>query len=1202
MGRRWYGKKESGTARATRTVLAAVLVAGLTPWNGVALADEFSGDSSGGVAVQAADGATLYGSAETSNSTDQNGYPIYDENGNWVSDTWNAGISKADFSGDTLRIPKSFDIVARSDKDETESLISGITPVTLEFYRHAAYQDGLNNVKHIVIEDASQLTRLSFNSLPSLESIEILNGASEMRLSASSCDKLKSITFEGGSVKALSISKCPSLTLQGISSNVFGTLTSLSLTSYPGEVNFDGSSFLNLEYLSISDSDLRSYLLSPCSKLVQVDFDNCGLTSVDLDAIPNWVKQFYCRYNKIIDTSAITERFGEYSADSQFYYPYGNQGDLVVISNEVANGYLKAGSLTRLQLSGKYRPSSNGYNYYREDYTRKNASSNFSVESDNPSVLSCEVTQDSTGSQDAYLGLEAKAAGKATVKAHYHFEGEYATYDDTQVVEVEVSAQDNHITAIQSVDSLSFDAASDCAICDSLGVKHQESSYRSYADIVFNAADPTRSITMGEYANVTSSDDEIVSAELSCGMGASHGNLLLKIGKPGDAVLKISALSNGNPTGVEKTVSVHVGEQPKLILNVSPEATVVSDGGSGYAFGSYSCGSDFSIPSFAYYEDNGAIEALNRVHNDLRDGSCSTNVPSPVNFVTFTSDNESVISFSGNDGRYFVNGVGTANVTIQDIWGNKGICKVTVKSVSDAVSKLGLPKAGCTVELGNQIDLKQFVSGYDALTDAERNAIGALAFISGDNSIAVFRCDTDPYGAGLALGATSMAARAVGDVTVKLCYSDSYFDSRMYYGGTWKPIEIGSMTVHVVEPGKPDQPGEPVAKTKVAVPSAAALTYTGSEQTGVAGTADYTVSGGKATAAGSYTAKLSLKDKKGSVWASTGTSNDISVKWSISAAPMSKVEVSGLDGAHPYTGKAIEPDVKCKFNGKTLAKGKDYTLSYSNNVKVGNAKVTITGKGNFAGKVDKTFTIGKNPGKWVSSSKGWRYDNGDGTYLKSCWKIIDGKTYRFNASGYMVTGWQQINNTWYYFESSGAMATGWKSLGGAWYWFDGSGAMATGWFQAGGSWYYANGSGAMQAGWKSLGGKWYYLDGSGAMATGWKSLGGAWYWFDGSGAMATGWFQAGGSWYYANGSGAMVSSRWVGNYYLGGSGAMVTNAFTPDGYYCGPNGAWQYIYWTPNGKAYHKTKGCATLNNSTNIKSGTLSGAGNRTACKVCWH
>lgn len=59
MGRRKVGLP----ARATWTVLAAVLVAGLTPWNGVALADEFSGESSGGVAVQAADGATLYGSA-----------------------------------------------------------------------------------------------------------------------------------------------------------------------------------------------------------------------------------------------------------------------------------------------------------------------------------------------------------------------------------------------------------------------------------------------------------------------------------------------------------------------------------------------------------------------------------------------------------------------------------------------------------------------------------------------------------------------------------------------------------------------------------------------------------------------------------------------------------------------------------------------------------------------------------------------------------------------------------------------------------------------------------------------------------------------------------------------------------------------------------------------------------------------------------
>ncbi len=58
-----------------------------------------------------------------------------------------------------------------------------------------------------------------------------------------------------------------------------------------------------------------------------------------------------------------------------------------------------------------------------------------------------------------------------------------------------------------------------------------------------------------------------------------------------------------------------------------------------------------------------------------------------------------------------------------------------------------------------------------------------------------------------------------------------------------------------------------------------------------------------------------------------------------------------------YTGSAIEPDVLVRFNGKTLVKGKDYDLSYSDNVKVGTARVTVTGKGNFNGKHEMTFKI-----------------------------------------------------------------------------------------------------------------------------------------------------------------------------------------------------------------------------------------------------
>lgn len=64
-----------------------------------------------------------------------------------------------------------------------------------------------------------------------------------------------------------------------------------------------------------------------------------------------------------------------------------------------------------------------------------------------------------------------------------------------------------------------------------------------------------------------------------------------------------------------------------------------------------------------------------------------------------------------------------------------------------------------------------------------------------------------------------------------------------------------------------------------------------------------------------------------------------------------------------YTGKAVKPKVKVIHTpevGKTivLKNGRDYTLEYSDNVNVSEtAKVKITGKGNYAGSVDKTFRI-----------------------------------------------------------------------------------------------------------------------------------------------------------------------------------------------------------------------------------------------------
>lgn len=62
-------------------------------------------------------------------------------------------------------------------------------------------------------------------------------------------------------------------------------------------------------------------------------------------------------------------------------------------------------------------------------------------------------------------------------------------------------------------------------------------------------------------------------------------------------------------------------------------------------------------------------------------------------------------------------------------------------------------------------------------------------------------------------------------------------------------------------------------------------------------------------------------------------------------------------GDAAYTGNEIEPDVLIRFNGKTLVKGADYDLMYSDNVKVGTAHVVVAGKGNFSGTREMTFKI-----------------------------------------------------------------------------------------------------------------------------------------------------------------------------------------------------------------------------------------------------
>ena len=80
----------------------------------------------------------------------------------------------------------------------------------------------------------------------------------------------------------------------------------------------------------------------------------------------------------------------------------------------------------------------------------------------------------------------------------------------------------------------------------------------------------------------------------------------------------------------------------------------------------------------------------------------------------------------------------------------------------------------------------------------------------------------------------------------------------------------------------------------------------------------------------------------------------------LSRISISKASVTLSTSTYAYDGKAETPSITVKVGGKTLKKDTDYTVSYSNNTKIGTAKVTITGKGNYTGSISKTYSIKNN--------------------------------------------------------------------------------------------------------------------------------------------------------------------------------------------------------------------------------------------------
>ncbi|GEM_PF-4233426 len=286
---------------------------------------------------------------------------------------------------------------------------------------------------------------------------------------------------------------------------------------------------------------------------------------------------------------------------------------------------------------------------------------------------------------------------------------------------------------------------------------------------------------------------------------------------------------------------------------------------------------------------------------------------------------------------------------------------------------------------------------------------------------------------------------------------------------------------------------------------------------------------------------------------------------------ISSVTISSI-ADKTYTGLAIEPEIIIASGSKTLTKGTDYTVSYSNNKNVGIANVAITGKGNYKGSKSVDFNIiaADASGFAVSSISDQKYTGSEitpeVTVKFNSKTLVKDEDYvlvysdNTNAGTATVTivgignfkGTKKVsfeiiennspvvpvNNGWvtdeegdkYYYDETGNPVKGWKTISGKKYYFKKTtGAMVTGWKTLSNKKYYFNTkTGAMTTDAKKIDGKYYLFSTNGVMQkSGWKkdSKGNTYYLKSSGVAYTKKWAKKSGKWYYFGSNGKMVKGK-----------------------------------------------------------------------------
>ena len=370
-----------------------------------------------------------------------------------------------------------------------------------------------------------------------------------------------------------------------------------------------------------------------------------------------------------------------------------------------------------------------------------------------------------------------------------------------------------------------------------------------------------------------------------------------------------------------------------------------------------------------------ANATVSSIANQTYTGKALTPKPTvKIGNTTLKEGTDYTLSYKANTN------VGTATITITGKGNYSGtktatfkivaadIAKATVSSIADETytGKALTPKP--TVKLGGVtlIEGTDYTLTYKANTNVgtatititgEGNYIGTntatFKIVAANISKATSSAIANQTYTGKAL--TPKPTIKLGSVTLKegTDYTLSYKNN----------TNVGTATITIT--GKGNLTGTKTATFKIVNQSIADASISAINQqtyTGKALTPKPTVKLGSVTLKEgtdytlSYKANTSVGTATITITGKGNYSGTKTATFKIVAADISKATVSAIAN-QTYTGKALTPKPTVKLGTVALKEGTDYTLSYKNNVEIGTATVTVSGRGNYTGSTSTTFKI-----------------------------------------------------------------------------------------------------------------------------------------------------------------------------------------------------------------------------------------------------